>query len=129
MAVKGNISDPQTGQEAQVHKPKNLGFLNPGGLVVYSEPRKVFVPEIRFFAAASGAIDMNIDPTGSGTDENIHNGLDNTYWTASNLVGANFVFNSTDQANGGTQSIDATATVNNDAALFEDAHILAWIRN
>jgi hypothetical protein len=120
MAIHNYISDPATGNEVRVHTPENLGFPNPSGLVVYSEPRKIFYPETRFFEDENGAIDMNIDPTGSGTDENIHDGEDTTLWTASNLVGSNFIFNSSAQANGGTQSVDATATVNNDAALFED---------
>lgn len=50
------------------------------------------------------------------TTENVHNGEDNSYWTASIIVGApsDFTFNSTDQAHTGTQSIDATASEDGD---------------
>ena len=120
MPLHNHITDPTTGQEAAVHKPNNLAFENPGGLVAYTEPRKIFEPHIQFFQADSGAIDMNIDASGGGTPENIHDGGDTAYWTASALSGT-WDFASTTQANGGLQSVDATATTNGDEALFEDA--------
>jgi len=120
MPINSNITDPCDNSEARLHKPLNLDFENPSGLVVYSEPRKVFEPQLRFLSADDGSIALNVDVSGAGTPENIHNGGDNSYWTASNLVGSNFDFASTTVANSGSQSIDGTATVNNDAALFSD---------
>lgn len=119
MALRTHITDPGSGQEARVHKPVNLGFENPAGAVVYTERRKTFEPLVQFFAADSGAIDMAIDGSTGGTPENIHDGEDTSYWTASALSGT-WDFSSATQANDGTQSIDATGTVNNDEALFED---------
>jgi len=119
MPVHNHITDPATGQEAGVHKPVNLGFPNPAGIVAYTEPRKQWNPVLRYFQAESGAVDMNVDASGTGTDENVHDGGDTVYWTATALSGT-WDFASTTQANGGTQSVDATATTNNDEAQFED---------
>lgn len=65
-------------------------------------------------------IEMNIGGTITGTPDNVHNGTDNTYWTGSILSGApgEFIFNSTDQAQSGTRSINATGSDNNDQAIF-----------
>jgi hypothetical protein len=61
---------------------------------------------------------MNQNIAFSGTPDGIHDGTDSVLWTGSNLVGANFVFDSTAQAKAGTKSVDGTATVNADEALF-----------
>ena len=62
---------------------------------------------------------MAVDGSFSGTPELIHNGTDTAEWTASALSGT-WDFASTAQAQAGTKSVDATATVNNDEALFEN---------
>lgn len=61
---------------------------------------------------------MNQSPAFSGTPEPVHNGIDNVYWTATALSGT-WTFDSTDQAHTGTNSIDATATINNREAQIE----------
>lgn len=61
---------------------------------------------------------MNQTPAFTGTPENVHNGIDNVYWTASALSGT-WTFNSTAQAHSGTNSIDATSSNNNREAQIE----------
>lgn len=77
--------------------PKNIPFLNP-----------------TFGSALNQAI------TFSGTPEGIHDGTDSVLWTATAISGT-WTFDSTTNPQAGTKCVDATATVNNDAALFSDA--------
>jgi len=60
---------------------------------------------------------LNQDATTGGTPDQVHNGIDSVLWTAAATVGT-WTFNSTAQARSGTNSIDATATTNNDLATI-----------
>ena len=69
------------------------------------------------FTDVNGNPNLNIDASASGTPDGVHNGTDTVLWTATALTGA-WDFASTAQAQQGTQSIDATATVSGDQALL-----------
>jgi len=56
-------------------------------LIVTTVPLREFENESKFFASDTAGIDMNVDAGFSGTPEYIHDGTDNIYWTASNIVG------------------------------------------
>lgn len=75
---------------------------------------------VRFFSNATNGIDMNVACSFGGTPHKIHNGTDSTEWTATVESGSSnrFDFDSTDQANSGTKSIDATNSNNGNVALF-----------
>lgn len=60
---------------------------------------------------------LNVNASFSGTPDGIHNGGDNSLWAATAISGV-WDFASTTQAFAGTKSVDATATINNDQALF-----------
>ena len=92
----------------------------PAGLVTYTLPFRETTQNVMYFANEQYGSNINQDVSTGGTPENVHNGGDNTYWTASALTGT-WDFASTAQAYTGSQSIDMTSTTNNDEALFEDA--------
>lgn len=77
-------------------------------LVVATRPLKTFENKSVFFSNADYGIDMNQDASAGGTPENVHDGTDNVYWTASDIIGGGkTTFNSTNQnhTSGGTKSV------------------------
>ena len=88
------------------------------GLVVYSSPQRHWVTTSIPFLSDAGSPVMAVDASASGGTEGIHDGTDSVLWTGSALIGT-WDFASTTQANSGTKSVDATATVNGDLAQFE----------
>ncbi len=77
-----------------------------------------FNPGVSFFLNPTYGSDMAINAAPLGpSPENIHNGEDNTYWTASSISGI-WDFASEVQAHDGTSSIDATLTIDDDVAQF-----------
>ena len=89
------------------------------GLMVYTHPIDHYDYNISVLANPTYGSNLAIDPTSvPPTITGIHNGEDSTLWTASNLAGQSFVFNSTTQAQSGLASVDATGTSNNDVASF-----------
>ncbi len=61
---------------------------------------------------------MAQDASVGGTPDNIHDGLDNIYWTGSSIIGGKFTFDSTDQANTGLQSVKTDDAKVNDIMQF-----------
>lgn len=116
MSIKTTITDGRgEGIAAGVHKNKDV----PAGLVVYSEPYRNFIAQTKpLLSTTTGSVDANVDASFSGTPDGIHNGTDSALWTGSALTGT-WTFDSTAQAQAGTRSVDATATVHNDEAQFE----------
>lgn len=90
------------------------------GLVTYTHPVEEYNNIIRYFTNNTYGNKLNINAAATGTPDNVHNGTDNTYWTATALSGV-WVFNSTTQAHTGTKSIDGTGTKHLDEAQFERA--------
>jgi len=111
--LKVNIADINNKKTAEIDH--EIGEKQ--AVVVATRPLKTFNNVIRFFADSNGNIDLNQNVNFTGTPVNIHDGEDNTYWTASEISG-NWDFSSTDQAHTGTQSVDATNTKHNDVAQF-----------
>ena len=101
MAIKTNIiGGGGTGRIADLQYKNGRT-----GLTVYND--KLLDETSRFLPYFNDTygIEMNQNGAFSGTPDRIHNGLDNTYWTASSINGNKFTFNSTEQANNGTRSI------------------------
>jgi len=86
-----------------------------------SVPAYTWISTIRPFINSAGSNALNIDASVGGTPDGVHDGTDTALWTASALSGT-WTFNSAFTGAGwpanGTQSVDATATVNGDQALF-----------
>lgn len=118
MALRANITGGTGGLiEADVIDGTN-GHYKPRGLVTYQLPYLDETNRQVFAVNEANGNDMAVNGSISGAVDGIHNGTDTVLWTASNLSGTNFVFDSTTQAASGTKSISAISTVNNDVALF-----------
>lgn len=117
MSVVALITDPKHGLKASVD---NNADQMPNALVVATRPYDNLTNSLLFFSSEVYGYDMNYDfSTAGGTPDNVHNGTDNTYWTASAIVGgANWIFDSTDYYHTGTKSIDASNTNGSDVAQF-----------
>ena len=101
--IKSNIKDPSTGLIANVVKADKKKAL-----VVATTPLKVFDNKLGYFSNDTYGIEMNQNGASGGTPIEIHDGIDNVYWTATDIVGGGkTTFNSTDQnhTTGGTKSI------------------------
>jgi hypothetical protein len=110
MGIDVTISN---GKTAQIIERENLK----PGIMVYTEPAREFIAQTKALTNDTYGADMNQNATFSGTPDGIHDGTDSVLWTASAISGT-WTFDSTAQAQAGTKSVDATATVNNDEALF-----------
>ena len=88
-----------------------------GSLAVITVPRERYEPRTIFLTNDNGSPFMNVDGAAAGASDGMHNGTDSVLWTASALNGT-WDFASTDQAQSGTKSVDATLTINGDQALF-----------
>lgn len=103
MSIKTNISDSSTGITATV-----VNGVEEHALVVATRPLKTVINSLRFFSNPNYGADMNQNAEASGTPIMIHDGTDNVYWTASDIVGGvKTTFNSIDQNHtpAGTKSI------------------------
>jgi len=86
-------------------------------LVVSTQERNTYQSVIIPLINENGSPFLNVDGSAGGASDGIHDGTDSVLWTASALSGT-WDFASTAQAKAGTKSVDATATVNGDQALF-----------
>lgn len=113
--IRSTIVDGR-GTQRQCAIDDNNGTEHPG-LIVASRP---LVPQIStqvFFRNEFFGTALNQNVNAAEVTENIHNGEDNTYWTAS-VGGGTWDFSSTDQANNGDMSIDGSSANNNHFAIF-----------
>lgn len=120
MSLKTNIVGAGNNQYAHVEDGFREGRHKPRGLVTYGLNYEFEVNAPRYAVNDTYGNRMNVNGTSSGATDGIHDGIDSVLWTASALSGT-WVFNSTTQAFAGTNSIDATGTVDTDQALFTRA--------
>ena len=123
MAIGFQIEGHSKGRSAAVQEGGSVGRYRPNGLITYQMPYETgnYTPIIA--TDEDGNIDLAIDGTTyAAVVENIHNGTDNTYWTASATVGT-WTFDSVAQAYDGTKSIDGTGTTDGDIARFDGTTI------
>lgn len=111
-----------TNKAVEAHTTKDHGT----GLKVYTFDGISKENSSRPYTNPVNGIDMNVNGVSTGTPEQIHNGTDNPYWTGSILSGnpGEYVFDSTNQAQSGTRSIQSTASDNNDQAMFTRASVI-----
>lgn len=101
----------QFGNEVKAKMHKRNGTTGP---VVFNEPLyewiTVFIPALNNTFGSEMAQDFSF----GGTPVGVHNGLDSVFWTATNISGNKFSFNSAEQFNTGAASIKANRpAVNN----------------
>lgn len=119
MAVNVNIGGNGRTAHATIIEGGSSSRYRPVGLAVYTQKHDIEYYDTVFATDVAGATNLALDGTSYVADtEDVHNGIDNAYWTASATVGT-WTFNSAAQAHTGTNSIDATATVNGDVARFD----------
>lgn len=118
MALRANITGGVNGLlEADVVDGQD-GYYKPRGLVTYQAPYFVETNRQTYATNETYGNQLAINGAVTGATDAIHDGTDTTIWTATNLSGTNFIFDSTTVAKTGTKSIDATNTVDSDVALF-----------
>lgn len=119
MAVNFEITGGGSSLTADVVDGGIPSRSRPNGLVVYTTPYEVDNYEAITGADVDGNTNLAINGTAyAATVENIHNGIDNAYWTSSATTGT-WTFNSATQAHSGTNSISGVATVGGDVARFD----------
>lgn len=85
------------------------------GAVVYQERLLQFNPEVHPFLNDDFGINMNQNISFGGTPVGIHNGIDSTLWTGSNIAGASVTFNQDDdRAHGGIVTVVTAADTGGD---------------
>lgn len=102
MGIESYITDPSCHRKAHISTLDDKDSRN--GLIVATDPLRKYVNQGKIFLSSTYGIDMNIGITIDYT-EDVHDGEDSVYWTASVISGAKWTTNSTDQAHAGTQSI------------------------
>jgi hypothetical protein len=113
--ITGAMSGNGTGS-VEIYNPTIDGRDGKPGLLVYNEERLQWKQRTILFLGEDGSRNMNVDGTTSGTPENIHNGIDNVYWTAVATIGT-WTFNSLEQGNP-TRSIKAVGMSDGDVATI-----------
>jgi hypothetical protein len=89
------------------------------GLVVYSKPRYQPTPQFLPFLNSDYGNAINQDASAGGTPINVHDGIDNVYWTGSSIIGSSVTFNSTDRASDGTNSVRVNSPTVGDVWEFD----------
>jgi len=117
MGIRSYITDKGSGKAAEVilnHKTDKQA------LMVATFPYRTFENSIQFFSNDDYGIDMNVDTGALGTPEKVHNGIDDTLWTGSDIVGAIKAFDDDDQnhTDGGEYSVKVENENVNDVFQF-----------
>ena len=122
MSIKTKLIGGESGlTEVHVHEPKEpFHNLHPG-LITYQHPIEKRQLDVRFFTNDTFGADLNVTATTPTTTTIVHNGGDTVAFSATNVSGNNYVFNSTTVAHTGTASIDASGTRNGDIASFTNS--------
>ncbi len=101
MTIRNHISDPSSGLKAVV-----VDGVDENALVVATRPLKKFENKLLFFSNPDEGVDLNIDASTGGTPVKVHDGLDSSLWTASDVVGGGkTTFDSGEHAIGGIISV------------------------
>lgn len=114
MVGKVNIVDGGSNRAAAIH----ISSEDEAGILCFVKNRDERTIVNKPFINSTKGLSMAVD--GSGTPavtENVHDGTDNVYWTASALSGTwDFASTTQNHTPAGTKSIDATSTIGGDTA-------------
>ncbi len=96
MTIRSNITDKRTGDSAEIN---DVEGTEKKALVVATRPLKTYTNKVQYFINDDYGIDMNVNVSFGGTPEIVHDGIDLTKWTATDIVGGGkTTFDSTDHA-------------------------------
>jgi len=82
MSISLHIEDPASNMKVAVVDGDEVNAL-----AVATRPLKVYDNRLLFFINDDYGIDMNQDASAGGTPDEVHNGIDTTLWTATDVVG------------------------------------------
>jgi len=103
MAVKTYIKGEECQRSVAVDDCENQ---ERSSLVVATRPLKIMSDYIAFFSNDEYGIEIAQDASAGGVPEQVHNGIDDVLWTATDIVGGGkTTFDSAEQAYAGAQSI------------------------
>ena len=114
MPVHSVIKDAATNKTAQVDSPDG----EKSGIVAVTRPLKTLTSTIKFFSNDDYGVDMNQNGSLGGADENVHDGLDNVYWTGTSIAGTKFDFNDNTVFHDTANSVSSTNAAVNDTMQF-----------
>jgi hypothetical protein len=105
--------------KAEVYNPTADGRYGSAGLLVYTRDQlvKPFTPAPLLNSNFGTA--MNQNGAFGGTPDGVHDGIDSTLWTGSNIVGTKVTFNSTDRFFAGAASVKIDNPNNGDIWEFD----------
>ncbi len=112
MGIESYITDPLNHKNAHIDITPN----EKQALIVATRPLKTFEHAIKFFTNPIFGSNANIAVTFGGSPEIIY--AENAEWTSSAISGT-WDFASTDFAQAGSVSVDATATTSNNVSQFD----------
>jgi hypothetical protein len=127
-----NIAGSKRGDIASVVRHDD----HPQGMVSYTHPAEHLLNGVRFATNDDYGTDMAQNWAAGGTPLGIHDGIDSSLWTGSNITGAKVTFNSTDRAAPGSNSVKIDNAAVNDVWQWDNgsnvdltsyASITIWI--
>jgi len=125
MGIKSFITDGADGADAAHVSSIVNGTREDKGLLVQTEPYRLFdTVFIPFLNDTYGNL-MNQNAAAGGTPVLIHNGTDTVAWTGSNIVGTSVTFNSSTQSVSPTQSVYVNSPAVNNIWEFDRGSNLA----
>lgn len=103
----------------EIYGPYQDGRIGRPGIVSYTSEYLNWRQRSILFVSEDGSRDMAVDASASGATENIHNGTDAAYWTATASIGTSWDFASTTQFFDGARSIECWDAANGDLAEID----------
>lgn len=107
------ITDWKSKLSAAVHSHDDIP-----GLVAYTRTDHLWTASVLPLLNADYGNAMNQNGATGGTPDQVHDGLDTTLWTGSNIIGAKVTFNSTDRFQQGSQSVKVDNMAVGDVCQF-----------
>jgi len=96
----------------------NEYHTDPNALKVATVEYHNYNPAVAFFTNESYGIDLNKNFS-STAGEQIHNGTDNAYWTATQDIGTSMIFDDDTNPDTGAKAIRIDGSTNGDVAFFD----------
>lgn len=107
------LTDWKSKLSAAVHKHDGIP-----GLVTYNRDDNIWTASVLPFLNADYGNALNQNGAFGGTPDQVHDGLDTTLWTGSNITGGKVTFNSTDRAQEGSRSVKVDNMAVGDVCQF-----------
>jgi hypothetical protein len=118
--LKALITDPLSKIQAAVIDDSHYQYNTHHGLVVYTDELKHYDNAPQYFLNELYGDEIAQDASAGGTPLEVHNGIDDILWTATDIVGGGkTTFNSTDRSYTGTNSVKVDNSPVGDVFQFD----------